>query len=109
MQYPKKYAFINLVAKWLISFNLQVSLAIEEKCELLGFLSPHKVNLKDGKIVSVTFKRTEQTDDGKWYEDETQLNTLKANFLISAFGSTLDDEESKIKFLYVIPTKKIND
>lgn len=76
-----------------------MSLAIEEKCELLGFLSPHKVNLKDNKIVSVTFKRTEQTEDGNWIEDESQLNTLKASFLISAFGSGLEDEESKSKIV----------
>lgn len=72
----------------------EVSLAIEEKCELLGFLSPQNVVLKNNKIVSVTFKRTEQTEDGAWIEDETQLNSLKANFLISAFGSGLEDEDS---------------
>uniref|UniRef100_V5GTH2 Dihydropyrimidine dehydrogenase [NADP(+)] n=1 Tax=Anoplophora glabripennis TaxID=217634 RepID=V5GTH2_ANOGL len=71
----------------------EVSLAIEEKCELMGFLSPHAVNVRDGKIVSVTFSRTEQTEDGKWVQDVEQLSTLKANFLISAFGSGLEDPD----------------
>lgn len=78
----------------------EVSLAIEEKCELMGFLSPHSVNMKNGKIVSVTFSRTEQTEDGKWIQDTEQLTTLKTNYLISAFGSSLDDEDSKYSFIF---------
>lgn len=70
-------------------------MAVEEKCELVGFLSPYTVNVKNGKIVSVTFTRNEETDDGQWVQDKEQLTTLKANFLISAFGSGLDDKESK--------------
>ncbi|KAI4470269.1 dihydropyrimidine dehydrogenase [nadp(+)] [Holotrichia oblita] len=69
----------------------EVSVAVEEKCELMGFLSPHSIEVHEGKIKSVTFKRTEQTDDGKWVEDPEQLTTIKANFLISAFGSGLYD------------------
>lgn len=70
----------------------EVSLAIEENCELMGFLSPHKINIKQGRIVSITFKRTEESEDGQWLEDDEQLTTLKANFIISAFGSGLYDE-----------------
>ena len=33
-----------------------------------------------------------QNDDGEWIEDEDQVVTLKANFIISAFGSGLSDE-----------------
>ncbi|CAH1968195.1 unnamed protein product [Acanthoscelides obtectus] len=71
----------------------EVSAAVDEKCELIGFLSPHSVNVKNGKIVSVMFSRTEQTEDGKWVQDEEQLNTLKCNYLISAFGSGLEDQD----------------
>ncbi|CAH0547960.1 unnamed protein product [Brassicogethes aeneus] len=71
----------------------EVSVAVEEKCELIGFLAPHSVNVKGGKIVSVTFSRTEQNDDGKWVQDTEQLTTLKASYLISAFGSGLEDPE----------------
>lgn len=73
----------------------EVTLAIEEKCELMGFLSPYAVNVKNGSIVSVTFSRSEQTEDGKWIQDTEQLTTLKCNYLISAFGSGLEDEDSK--------------
>jgi dihydropyrimidine dehydrogenase (NADP+) len=66
---------------------------VEEKCELVGFLSPHKVNIKDGKIVSVTFTRNEQIEDGTWKEDPEQLTTIKTDFLISAFGSGLEDSD----------------
>ena len=68
-------------------------MAVEEKCELVGFLSPHKVNIKDGKIVSVTFSRTEENEEGKWVQDVEQLTTIKANYLISAFGSGLEDPD----------------
>lgn len=67
-------------------------MAIEENCELVGFMAPFKINTKDKKIVSVTFMHTEQREDGSWFEDEEQLTTLKANFVISAFGSGLYDE-----------------
>lgn len=77
------------------NFTLQVSVAVDEKCELVGFMAPHSVNVKDGRIVSVTFSRTEQTEDGKWIQDVDQLNTIKASFLISAFGSGLEDPDSK--------------
>ncbi|KOB68978.1 Dihydropyrimidine dehydrogenase [Operophtera brumata] len=33
--------------------------------------------------------RTEQLEDGEWTEDEDQVTQLKANFIISAFGSGL--------------------
>jgi dihydropyrimidine dehydrogenase (NADP+) len=71
----------------------EVNAAVEEKCELVGFLSPHKVNIKDGKIVSVTFTRNEQIEDGTWKEDPEQLTTIKTDFLISAFGSGLEDSD----------------
>lgn len=76
--------------------DVQVSLAVEEKCELIGFLSPHKVNIKNGKISSVVFCRTEETEDGKWIADEEQLITLKTNYLISAFGSGLHAKDSNV-------------
>lgn len=71
-------------------------MAVEEKCELMGFLSPQKVNVKGGKIISVTFARTEQTEDGKWIEDKDELITLKTNYIISAFGSGLTDQKSNV-------------
>ena len=70
-----------------------MDLAREEKCELLPFMSPHKVIIKGGHIRAMEFLRTEQDDDGKWVEDEDQLVRLKANTVISAFGSGLSDPD----------------
>jgi dihydropyrimidine dehydrogenase (NADP+) len=34
-----------------------------------------------------------QLDDGTWIEDKEQTLKIKANYIISAFGSTLSDNE----------------
>lgn len=70
-----------------------MDLAKEEKCEFLPFLSPKKVHVKSGNICGMEFYRTEQNDEGDWTEDEEQTVTLKANFIISAFGSGLTDQD----------------
>lgn len=71
----------------------EVQLAMEEKCEFLPFLSPVKVNVTNDKIVGMKFNRTEQTETGDWIEDEEQTISLKANYIISAFGSNLIDSD----------------
>lgn len=38
----------------------------------------------------------EQNEDGKWIEDTDQTTKLKANFVISAFGSELNEKDGKI-------------
>ncbi|KAF7243421.1 Dihydropyrimidine dehydrogenase [NADP(+)] [Varanus komodoensis] len=73
----------------------QMELAKEEKCEFLPFLSPRKVILKGRKIVAMEFVRTEQDEDGNWNEDQDQVFRLKANVVISAFGSILSDPKGK--------------
>lgn len=71
----------------------EFELAREEKCEFMPFLIPSKVNLrKDGKIESMVFCRTEINDDGQLIEDKEQTVCLKADFVISAFGSVLQDD-----------------
>lgn len=37
------------------------------------------------------FCRTEENENGEWVEDEEQIYRLKADFVISAFGSGLED------------------
>ncbi|KAK6484698.1 dihydropyrimidine dehydrogenase [Huso huso] len=69
----------------------EMDLAKEEKCEFLPFLSPRKVISKAGRIASMEFCRTEQDEAGDWIEDEDQIVRLKADFIISAFGSVLSD------------------
>lgn len=65
--------------------------AREEKCEFMPFMAPKQVNLKDGRIVSMEFIKTEQDLEGNWYEDLNQTLVLKADWIISAFGSELID------------------
>lgn len=69
----------------------QMELAKEEKCEFLPFLSPREVIIKNGRVAGLQFCRTEQTEEGDWLEDEEQIVKLKADYIISAFGSILSD------------------
>ena len=70
----------------------QMELAKEEKCEFLPFHSPKSIKVKDESIRSMTFLRTEQDDSGVWIEDEEQTVTIRADVIISAFGSGLTDD-----------------
>ncbi|XP_017042132.1 dihydropyrimidine dehydrogenase [NADP(+)] [Drosophila ficusphila] len=73
----------------------EVELARDERCELLPYLSPRKVIVKEGLITAMEFCRTEQNEQDEWIEDEEQTQRLKANFVISAFGSGLEDQDVK--------------
>lgn len=70
----------------------EVELAQREKCEFLPFLAPKEVQVKNGNIEAITFCRTELTDAGNWVEDQDQIITLKVNYIISAFGSGIFDD-----------------
>ena len=72
-----------------------MELAREEKCEFIPFQSPKKVIVRDMKITAIEFYRTEQNENGEWIEDEDQIIRLKANFIITAFGSGLYDDDVK--------------
>lgn len=76
----------------------QVELAKEEKCEFLPFLNPREIHRRNDRITAIEFRRTEQTDAGEWIDDEEQVVRLKADFVISAFGSGLTDENGKLLF-----------
>lgn len=80
----------------------EVELAREEKCEFIPFMSPVKVITKNGKITHVEFCRTEKDDNGKWIEDLDQIVRLKANYVISAFGSCLMEQDT-IQALAPVP------
>ncbi|XP_028823381.1 dihydropyrimidine dehydrogenase [NADP(+)]-like isoform X1 [Denticeps clupeoides] len=73
----------------------EMELAKEEKCEFLPFLTPRKVLVKTGRVAGMEFCRTEQTESGDWVEDEDQIIRLKADYIISAFGSGLNDPKVK--------------
>lgn len=70
-----------------------MELAKEEQCEFLPFLSPREVIMKNGRIAGLQFCRTEQTEEGDWLEDQEQVVRLKADYIISAFGSILSDPQ----------------
>lgn len=76
----------------------QMELAKEEKCEFLPFLSPRQVVLKKGLVHAMEFCRTEQTETGEWVEDQEQIIRLKADFIISAFGSVLNDSKGRMSY-----------
>ncbi|XP_060065318.1 dihydropyrimidine dehydrogenase [NADP(+)]-like [Ylistrum balloti] len=71
----------------------EMELAKEEKCEFLPFMSPRQVMKKGGRVSGMEFVRTEQDDDGNWVEDEEETIRIKADYIISAFGSGLSDSE----------------
>lgn len=77
-----------------------MELAKEEKCEFLPFLSPREVILKKGLVHAMEFCRTGQTEMGEWVEDPEQTIRLKANFIISAFGSVLNDSKGRMSQWY---------
>lgn len=70
-----------------------MQVAVEEKCEFMPFMAPKQVIVKGNAITGMEFYRTEQTEDGKWIEDKDQTIKLKTNFIISAFGSGLFDDD----------------
>lgn len=72
----------------------EMELAREEKCEFIPFQSPKQVIVKNGRIVAMEFYRTEQNGDD-WIEDEDQVTRIKADFVVSAFGSGLFDPKVK--------------
>lgn len=74
----------------------EVELAKEEKVEFLPFLTPVRVNMKQNgdnttRIDSIEFIRTEIDHSGVYSEDPSQIMRLKADFIISAFGSGISD------------------
>ncbi|XP_046913747.2 dihydropyrimidine dehydrogenase su(r) [Dermatophagoides farinae] len=83
----------------------EVNLAIEEKCELMPFMSPYHIKMESGRIVSMEFYRTEIDEDGNFIEDREQSIKIKCQFVISAFGSALTDPDV-IEALYPL---KINE
>jgi len=79
-----------------------MELAKEEKCEFLPFMNPSKIVKKNGRIAAVEFHRTEQTEDGQWIDDEEQTVRLKADFVISAFGSGISDPNGSQYFHFLL-------
>ena len=75
----------------------EMGLAVEEKCEFIPFVAPKEVlRSADGRrIVGMEFYRTELVDDtsDQVLIDRDQLVRLKVDYVISAFGSRIDDQD----------------
>lgn len=71
----------------------EMELAREECCEFLPFLAPRQVLMKAGRVSGMVFSRTELQEDGSWLEDEEQTMQIKCDYVISAFGSQLQDKD----------------
>lgn len=61
---------------------------------------------RNGKIVAMEFHRTEEDENGDWVEDEEQVCRLKADFIISAFGSGLRDPSGTSPSRFKISCRK---
>ena len=58
----------------------------------MPFCSPSKVITNNqNRITGMEFFRTEQNENNEWIEDKDQTIKLKCDFIISAFGSTLNE------------------
>ncbi|KAF6769839.1 hypothetical protein AHF37_11324 [Paragonimus kellicotti] len=75
----------------------EMQLAWVEKCEFRPFLEPHRIicdsdGKKPGRIIAMEFCTTEQNPDGTWTKPSGELVRIRADVIISAFGSELNDE-----------------
>jgi len=67
----------------------------DEQVDVMPHCLPKKVHLKDGHIYKMEFYNTMDRGKGNHEEvvqDEDDVITMKCDFVISAFGSTLDSE-----------------
>lgn len=60
--------------------------------------------VQKGKITGIEFYKTEKLDTGEWIEDKEQIIKLRANFIISAFGSGLIDPSGNV---FINPKKLV--
>ena len=67
----------------------EVELAVDEHVEFLPFVQVSQCHTDEatGKVRMLEFARTYQDDDGTWHVDEEQSSCVKADHVISAFGS----------------------
>lgn len=70
----------------------EMELAREENCEFMPFLAPQKVFQENGHITGMQFVRT-ILDGEDLIEDKEQTARLKADIIISAFGSELTSKQ----------------
>jgi dihydropyrimidine dehydrogenase (NADP+) len=77
----------------------------DEQVDVMPHCLPKQVIMKDGRIYAMEFYKTELNEKGEAVIDEDQFVRVKCDFIISAFGSTLNSE-NVIKALSPV---KVND
>jgi dihydropyrimidine dehydrogenase (NADP+) len=70
----------------------EVAMTMEEQVDVIPYVLPKKVILDEetGKIRAIEMYKTEQGPDGKYSIDEDQFIRVKCDFIVSAFGSDVD-------------------
>ena len=73
----------------------------------IEFKRRHCLHLYLSSLLLKVLARSEQNDDGTWFEDPEQTLKKKCDFIISAFGSTLASDEIKVKDRVVLSWKQL--
>lgn len=70
-------------------------MAREEKCEFQPFVQPFRVHrdASTGRVRAIEFQRTFVDANGQWQVDAEQTLRLRADTIISAFGSRIADQQ----------------
>jgi len=78
--------------------------AKKEKCELLPNCLPKQIIMKDGRISAIELYKTDVDNNGNLVIDDDQFIRLKCDFVVSAFGCTLESE----KLVNAVAPVKVN-
>ena len=62
----------------------------------MPFMEPRRVVVRAGRISAMEFCRTEQDEQGGWLADPEQVSRIRADCVISAFGSGLSDPTGEL-------------
>eukprot|EP00761_Pharyngomonas_kirbyi_P003127 gb/GECH01003131.1/.p1 GENE.gb/GECH01003131.1/~~gb/GECH01003131.1/.p1 ORF type:complete len:1040 (+),score=276.95 gb/GECH01003131.1/:1-3120(+) len=69
----------------------EVDLVRKERCEFIPLCQPKSVITKDGRVSALEVYKMDMDDNENLEIDEEQTMRLKADFIISAFGSCVED------------------
>mmetsp|Transcript_8520 Transcript_8520/g.12565 ORF Transcript_8520/g.12565 Transcript_8520/m.12565 type:complete len:1017 (+) Transcript_8520:16-3066(+) len=69
----------------------EYEIVLHEKAEFMPNCTPKEVIVRDGKIAAIELYKTDVVN-GKVVKDDDQFIRLKADFVISAFGSTVNEQ-----------------
>lgn len=69
----------------------EVELVRKERCEFIPLCQPKAVITKDDHVSGLEVYKMDMDEDGKLIIDEDQTMRIKTDFIISAFGSCVDD------------------